>query len=90
MKRAQRNMLLIKLFALALVAGVGGFLWWHELAIGQPRARCLQTAGAEWNEQARSCHIPASFTCEKNGGWWEPISKTCAKVIYIPDITRRK
>jgi hypothetical protein len=27
--------------------------------------------------------------CESAGNWWEPISRTCGHVIYLPDITHR-
>jgi hypothetical protein len=89
MRRIDRNMLIIKVVALVLFAGVCAFLWWDELTIRRPRAQCLQTPGAEWNEDARSCRVPPSYACEQSGGWWEPRSKTCAKVIYIPNITGR-
>ena len=27
--------------------------------------------------------------CEKSGGWYDPQSRQCGRVIYIPDITGR-
>jgi hypothetical protein len=28
-------------------------------------------------------------TCEASGNWWDPQSKSCAHVVYLPDITHR-
>ncbi|MFN5481910.1 MAG: hypothetical protein ACK49G_07165, partial [Brevundimonas sp.] len=28
--------------------------------------------------------------CEAGGGWWDLESRTCARPIYIPDITGRR
>jgi hypothetical protein len=80
-------MLIVRLVALVLVASATAGIWWYELEIARPRAACLATPGGEWDGRTRSCQVPASYTCEQKGGWWEPKSKTCAKVIYIPSIT---
>ncbi len=28
-------------------------------------------------------------SCESSGNWWDPQSKSCAHVVYLPDITHR-
>ena len=28
--------------------------------------------------------------CERTGNWWDPQSRSCAHVIYLPNITHRK
>ena len=90
MSRAtRRNMLIIKLAFVGLFGAACAGIWWYELAIGRPRLICLQTPGGEWQAAARACRVPPQYTCEKGGGWWEPISKTCAKVVSIPSITGR-
>ena len=89
MTRAARNVLMIKLGFLALFAAACAGMWWHHLAVVRPRAECLSKPGAEWLPGSRVCRIPQSYLCEKNGGWWEPTSKVCAKVLRIPDITGR-
>jgi hypothetical protein len=87
---ARRNMLIIRLVALVLFAAAAGGIWWYQLAVARPKAICAATPGGEWNDKARSCRVPASYTCEKNGGWWEPTTKVCAKVINIPQFTGRQ
>jgi hypothetical protein len=29
-------------------------------------------------------------TCESSGNWWDPQSRSCAHVVYLPDITHRR
>ncbi len=29
-------------------------------------------------------------TCEASGNWWDPQSRSCAHVVYLPDITHRR
>ena len=89
MRPVQRNILVAKLVVGAILAGVTGWIWWYELAVARPKAVCLGTPGGQWNEAQRSCQVGAEYTCEKSGGWWEPVSKTCAKVVSIPSITGR-
>lgn len=86
---ARRNILIVRLVALVLVAAGTAGLWWYELSIARPRQACLATPGGEWDGKARTCQVPPSYACEKNGGWWDPASKSCAKVVYIPSITGR-
>jgi hypothetical protein len=86
---ARRNILIVRLVALVLVAAGTAGIWWYELNVARPRQACLATPGGQWDGKSRTCQVPASYDCEKNGGWWEPISKTCAKVVYVPSITGR-
>ena len=86
---ARRNMLIVRLVALALVAAATAGIWWYELGVARPKAVCLQTPGAVWNGKTRSCSVPPAYACEHNGGWWDPVSQSCAKVVYIPNITGR-
>ena len=90
MKRSARNILAIKLGFLVVFAVACAFIWWHQLNVVRPRQACLQTPGAEWFPKSRVCRVPPEFTCERNGGWWEPQTKTCARVLSIPDITGRR
>jgi hypothetical protein len=87
---ARRNILIVRLVALVLVAAATAGIWWYQLEVARPREICRQTPGGQWDDRSRSCHVPVSYACEANGGWWEPISKTCAKVVHVPDITGRR
>ena len=77
----------IKVAAILVLGVLYAVLWWRQLAIERPRRACLATAGAVWEARTRSCRLPPQAQCEKGGGWWEPYSKTCAKVISVPAFT---
>ena len=85
--RANRTVFLVKLAFLAVFAAACAGIWWYQLAIARPRAQCLGTPGGVWNDAARPCKISPAAACERNGGWWEPTTKTCARVISIPAFT---
>jgi hypothetical protein len=84
---ARRNQVIVRLVALVLAGVMAAGLWWYELQVVRPRAACLQTPGGVWNADARTCHVPPSYACERAGGWWDPQSNSCGKVVYIPNIT---
>ena len=90
MKRADRNILIIKLVFVGVFAAVAAGIWWHQLKVVRPRVECLQTPGAQWFHESKTCQVPPSYACERSGGWWEPQSQTCARVLNIPEFTGRK
>ena len=87
---ARRNLLIVRLLALVLFAAAAGGIWWYELAIARPMKICAATPGGVWNDKTRSCRVPPEYACEKAGGWWEPQSKICAKVVSIPDFLKNR
>jgi hypothetical protein len=89
MRRANRNILILKLVFVGVFALAAGAIWWHQLKVVRPRAECLQTPGAQWFPKSRTCQVPPAYACERGGGWWEPQSQTCAKVLNIPEFTGR-
>ena len=89
MRRPDRTILWIKLAFVALFAVICAGMWWYELRVQRPMQLCRQTPGAVWFPKTRSCHVPENVACEQGGGWWEPQSRTCARVINIPELTRR-
>ena len=89
MRRADRNVLVIKLVFLAVFAVICSALWWYHLTISEPRADCFSRPGGEWVIKTHVCRVTPESACEANGGWWEPKSKTCAKVVYVPNFTGR-
>ena len=90
MRRAERNILFIKLAFVAVFAIACAGIWWYELTIARPRAECLRQPGAEWYQKTRTCTVPPSAACEAAGNWWDPMSHTCARVVHIPDFTGRR
>jgi hypothetical protein len=90
MRRAERNVLVIKLVFLGIFAVITAGLWWYHLNVVEPRAACLSRPGGEWFEKTRLCRVTPQSACEANGGWWEPQSKTCARVVYVPNITGKR
>ena len=90
MYRPARRVLIIKLAFVAVFAVLSGWLWWHQLNVVKPRNACLSHPGAQWVAQSRTCKIPPGSACEAAGDWWDPVSKTCAHVVHIPDILNRK
>ena len=89
MRRAERNVLILKLVFVAIFAVICAGIWWYELSIARPRAQCLSRPGAEWFPKTKVCRVPPSALCEAAGNWWDPVSKTCARVVHIPDFTGR-
>ncbi len=87
MRRADRNVLIIKLVFVAVFAGACALIWWYQLSIARPRARCLARPGAVWFAKSKVCQVPPSALCEATGNWWDPVTKTCARVVHIPDFT---
>ena len=80
-------MLVIKLVFVAIFAVMCAAIWWYHLTVQAPRQACLEKPGAQWIDQTRTCRVTRAAVCEAGGGWWEPISKTCARVIYVPNFT---
>ncbi len=89
MKRANRTVLLVKLVFLGIFAAACAGIWWYQLAVARPRAVCLAQPGAEWTARTKTCRVPPEYACEHGGGWWEPTTRTCARVISIPALTGR-
>lgn len=87
---ARRNLLIVRLMALVLFAIAAAGIWWYELSIARPMKICQATPGGQWDGKSRSCRVPPEYTCEKNGGWWEPTTRTCAKVISIPEFLKNQ
>ena len=88
--RAARNVLTVKLVFLAIFLVICGALWWYTLSVAQPRKACLAHPGAEWFPKTGICRVTPENACESRGGWWDPESKTCARVVYVPSITGKK
>lgn len=89
MRRAERNVLMVKLVFVAVFAAACAGLWWYQLSIARPRAQCLGRPGAEWFPRTKVCHVPPSAACEATGNWWDPVTGTCARVVRIQDFTGR-
>jgi hypothetical protein len=34
-------------------------------------------------------YVGPAKACESSGNWWDPASRTCGHVIYLPDVTHR-
>ena len=90
MRRADRRVLIIKLVFLAVFAVLCASIWWYQLSVVKPRNACLSHPGAQWFAKTKTCRIPPGAACEAAGNWWDPVTKTCAHVVYIPDITGKK
>jgi hypothetical protein len=90
MRRADRTITIIKMVFIGFCAIAAAGIWYIQLTITGPKMKCLQRPGAEWNAKTKVCRVPPSAACEQGGGWWEPQSQTCAKVINIPEFTGRK
>ena len=90
MRRADQRVLIIKLVFLAIFAVLCAGVWWYQLGVVKPRNACLSHPGALWFPKTHVCQIPAGAPCEAGGNWWDPVSKTCAHVVHIPDIIGRK
>ena len=89
MSRAERNVLVIKLVFLAIFAVICAGLWWYHFSISEPREACFARPGGVWYVKERICRVTPESACEANKGWWEPVSRTCAKVVYVPNFTGR-
>ncbi|WP_158914386.1 hypothetical protein [Caulobacter sp. S45] len=37
----------------------------------------------------QSLYVAPAKACESSGNWWDPASRTCGHVIYLPDVTHR-
>ena len=90
MRRADQRVLIIKLVFLAVFAVLCAAIWWYQLGVVRPRNACLSHPGAQWFATSHICKIPPGADCEAAGNWWDPVSKTCARVVHIPDFTGRK
>ena len=84
---AHRTVLTIKLVFLAIFVIICGALWWYQFTVSRPRDACLARPGAEWFPKTHICRVTPQNACESRGGWWDPQSKSCAKVVYVPSIT---
>ncbi len=89
MRRAARNVLIIKLLFVGVFAAACAGIWWYQLQVARPRAECLKHPGAEWFPKTHACAAPPSAACEAAGGWWDPRDRLCARVVHIPDFTGR-
>ena len=90
MRRANRTITIVKLVFIGIFAVAAAGIWYIQLTITRPKMKCLETPGAEWNARTKVCRVPPSYACERGGGWWEPRSGTCAKVVSIPDFTGKR
>ena len=89
MTRAHRNVLRIMLVGAAGGVGILLAIWWYGDTIDKPMRACESRQGGVWNARTHVCRIAPDVSCEQHGGWWEPMSKTCAKVVSVPSITGR-
>jgi hypothetical protein len=89
MRRADQRVLTIKLIFVALLAVLCAWVWWYQLSVVKPRNQCLAHPRAQWFPRTKTCQIPPGAACEAGGNWWDPVSKTCARVVYVPNITGR-
>jgi hypothetical protein len=89
MRRADRRVLTIKLIFVGVFAAMCAVIWWYQLSVVKPRNDCLSKPGAEWFPKTKICQVPPGAACEAAGNWWDPVSKTCAHVVYVPNITGR-
>jgi len=90
MRRADRRILAIKLIFVGIFAVLCAAIWWYQLDVVNPRNACLSRPGAQWFPRTHACVVPPGAACEAAGNWWDPVSKTCARVVHIPDITGRR
>jgi hypothetical protein len=88
--RAQRNVLTVMLAGVAIFVAICSALWWYASAVYQPQKTCLANPGAEWFPRTHVCRVTPANACESRGGWWDPQSGTCARVVYVPSITGKK
>ena len=90
MYRPARRILIIKLVFVGIFLVLAAGIWWYQLAVVKPRNACLAHPGARWFPNTGVCKIPPGAACEAAGNWWDPVSKTCAHVVYVPNFTGRK
>ena len=38
----------------------------------------------------QTLYVSPAKACEQSGNWWDPASRTCGHVLYLPDITHRR
>ena len=86
--RAARNVSRLKIAFVVVFAVACAGLWAYNALYAWPRNRCAEQQGV-WDGGARKCRFPPSARCEAGGGWWEPRSQTCAKVVNVPTVTGR-
>jgi hypothetical protein len=90
MRRADQRVLIIKLIFVGVFAVLCAGVWWYQLSVVKPRTACLSQPGATWFPKTKTCQVPPGAACEATGNWWDPVSKTCAHVVYVPNITGRR
>ena len=87
-QRARWNVTRLKIAFVVLFAFACAGLWSYDVFYAWPRNRCADQQGV-WDGHQRKCTFPPSARCEAGGGWWEPHSQTCAKVVNVPTMTGR-
>ncbi len=85
--RAHRNVLIIQMVGVAVTIVFLGWCWWYAANVDHPMRACKARDGGIWNAQTHICRIAPDVTCEQNGGWWDPMSKSCARVVSVPAFT---
>ncbi len=88
-QRANSNITRLKIAFVVVFAVACAGVWAYTALYAWPRDRCAEKHGV-WDGKARQCRFPPSARCEAGGGWWEPRSGTCAKVINVPTMTGRQ
>jgi len=90
MSRAESRILVIKLVFVAVFAVLCASVWWYQLQVAKPRAACLAQPGGQWFARTRTCQVPPGAACEAAGNWWDPVSRSCARVVSVPAFTGRR
>ena len=88
-QRANWNITRLKIGFVVLFAVACAGVWAYHALYVWPRDSCAQRHGV-WDGGKRQCAFPPSARCEAGGGWWEPKTKTCAKVVDVPTFTGRQ
>lgn len=87
-QRAHANITRLKIAFVAVFALACAGLWTYNFLYAWPRGKCADQQGV-WSDALRKCTFPPSARCEQGGGWWEPKSGICAKVVNVPTVTGR-
>jgi hypothetical protein len=88
-QRAHWNITRLKIAFVVVFAVAAAGVWTYSALYVWPRDKCASQHGV-WDAGSRQCKFPPSARCEAGGGWWEPKSQTCAKVVNVPTITGRQ
>lgn len=87
-QRANWNITRLKIAFVGVFAVACAGIWAYHLYYAWPRDKCAEQHGL-WEGKSRKCTFPPWIQCENGGGWWEPRTRTCAKVVNVPTMTGR-